>query len=85
MNYAKEIKDFVVANFLFGEAGSLNDDTSFLSSGIVDSTGMLEMIMFLENTFDVKIEPAEMVPENLDSINRIVQFLTKKLGTAAQA
>jgi acyl carrier protein len=85
MNYAKEIKDFVVANFLFGEAGSMNDDTSFLSSGIVDSTGMLEMIMFLENTFDVKIEPAEMVPENLDSINRIVQFLTKKLGTAAQA
>lgn len=80
MNYSKEIKDFVVANFLFGEAGSLQDDASFLDTGIVDSTGMLELIMFLENTWDVKIEPQEMVPENLDSINRINQFLTRKLG-----
>ena len=82
MNYSKEIREFVVANFLFGEAGSLQDDTSFLESGIVDSTGMLELITFLENTWDVKIEPQEMIPENLDGINRINQFLTRKLGPA---
>jgi acyl carrier protein len=81
MNYGKEIRDFIVTNFLFGEAGTLQEDTSFLSSGIIDSTGMLELIMFLENTYDVKIEPAEMIPENLDSIQRVVQFLTRKLAT----
>ena len=80
MNYAKEIKDFVVSNFLFGDAGTLKNDTSFLSSGIIDSTGMLEMIMFLENTYDIKIDPAEMIPDNLDSIDRIVQFLGRKKG-----
>jgi acyl carrier protein len=82
MNHAKEIRDFIVANFLFGEAGSLQDDTSFLGSGIVDSTGMLELISFLESTYDVTVEPAEMIPENLDSINRVVQFLGRKLGAA---
>ena len=80
MNYAKEIKDFVVSNFLFGDAGTLQNDTSFLSGGIIDSTGMLEMIMFLENTYDIKIDPAEMIPDNLDSIDRIVQFLGRKKG-----
>jgi acyl carrier protein len=82
MDYAKEVRDFVISNFLFGEAGSLRDDTSFLDSGIIDSTGMLEMIMFLEYTCGVKIEPEEMVPENLDSINRVVQFVKRKLAGA---
>jgi acyl carrier protein len=82
MDYAKEVRDFVISNFLFGEAGSLQDDSSFLDSGIIDSTGMLEMIMFLENTCGVKIEPEEMVPENLDSINRVVQFVKRKLAGA---
>jgi len=82
MDYAKEVRDFVVSNFLFGEAASLQDDTSFLDSGIIDSTGMLEMIMFLENKCGVKVEPEEMVPENLDSINRVVQFLKRKLAGA---
>ena len=80
MNYSKELKDFVAANFLFGDSESLQDDTSFLGSGIIDSTGMLELIMFLENTYDVKVEPAEMIPENLDSINRVIRFLSTKLA-----
>jgi acyl carrier protein len=83
MNYAKEIRDFVVTNFLFGDAGSLTDDTSFLESGIIDSTGMLELIMFLDNTCGVRVEPEEMIPENLDSINRLVRFLTQKTGKPA--
>ena len=78
MDYTKQIRDFVVANFLFGDAGALQDDTSFLESGIVDSTGMLELIMFLETTYGLKIEPEEMIPENLDSIRRVVQFLDRK-------
>ena len=82
MNYAKEVRNFVVSNFLFGESGSLTDDTSFLESGVIDSTGMLELIMFLENTCEVRVEPEEMVPENLDSVNRVAQFLSRKKGGA---
>ena len=85
MNHAEEIRDFVVTNFLFGDASSLQDDTSFLESGIVDSTGMLELIMFLEETYDIKIEPEEMLPENLDSVNKAVQFLGRKQEKAAGA
>jgi len=78
MDYTNKIREFVVANFLYGDAGTLENDTSFLDSGTVDSTGMLELIMFLEANFGFKIEPEEMVPENLDSINRVVQFIAKK-------
>ena len=78
MDYTNQIRDFVVTNFLYGDAGALQNDTSFLESGTVDSTGMLELIMFLESHFGLKIEPEEMVPENLDSINRVVQFVTRK-------
>jgi acyl carrier protein len=82
MDYSKEVREFIVKNFLLDEAGSLQADTSFLDSGIVDSTGMLELIMFLENRYRIKIEPEEMLPENLDSIQRVVQFLSKKGATA---
>ena len=84
-NHTKEIRDFVVTNFLFGDASSLQDDTPFLESGIVDSTGMLELIMFLEETYDIKIEPEEMLPENLDSVNKAVQFLGRKQEKTAGA
>jgi acyl carrier protein len=80
MNYAKELREFVVTNFLFGDAAALQNDTSFLNSGIVDSTGILELIMFLESTYDIKIQPEEMTLANLDSLNKVVQFLTRKLG-----
>ena len=78
MDYTKQIRDFIVTNFLFGDAGNLQNDTSFLESGTVDSTGMLELIMFVENTYGFKIEPEEMVPENLDSINKVVSFVAKR-------
>lgn len=83
MDYAKEIREFIISNFLFGNAGDLHDDTSFLESGIVDSTGMLELIMFLESTYGVKVEPEETVPENLDSVNHLVKFLGQKQAKAA--
>ena len=84
MDYAKEIRAFIVTNFLYGEGGALKDDTSFLESGIVDSTGMLELIMFLETKYGVKVAPEEMLPENLDSINNVVQFLQAKLESCAK-
>jgi len=78
MKYIKELRAFIVATFLFGDVGSLQDDTSFMRSGIIDSTGILELIMFLETTYNIKIENEEMIPENLDSVNRVAQFLERK-------
>jgi acyl carrier protein len=79
MSHKKEIQDFVVANFLFGEAAPLEDDASFLDTGVVDSAGVLELIDFLESTYRIRIESNEMLPENLDSVNRVNAFLNKKL------
>jgi len=84
MNYAKEVRDFIVRDFLYGDAGALKDDTSFLDTGIVDSTGMLELIMFLETTCGIKVEPQEMVPENLDSIDRVVRLINSKQESSAK-
>ncbi len=85
MNYAEKVREFVVANFLFGNAADLRDEASFLDSGIVDSTGILELIIFLESTYGIKIESGEMLPENLDSVDKVVAFLERKLGATAQA
>ena len=82
-NYTTEIRDFVINNFLFGEAGSLKDDTSFMGEGIIDSTGILELVMFIENTFEIKVQPEEMLPENLDSVSRVAAFVTRKVSEKA--
>lgn len=79
MNYSNQLREFVAANFLFGDAAGLKDDASFLDTGIIDSTGILELITFLEDTYLIKIEAAEMVPENLDSISKVCDFLGRKL------
>ncbi|MCK5097877.1 MAG: acyl carrier protein [Desulfobacteraceae bacterium] len=72
------IKQFIIENFLFGDDEGLEDDTSFLEEGIIDSTGMLELIVFLEEDLSIEIEDEEMIPENLDSINNLLTFLNKK-------
>jgi acyl carrier protein len=80
MDYVATVRDFVVANFLFGDGELLKEDTSFMEKGIVDSTGMLELIMFLEETYNIKIEDDELVPENLDSLQNISRFVSRKIG-----
>ena len=79
MNYIDTIANFVVENFLFGDGRSLREDTSFLEEGIIDSTGILELIMFLEETYGIKIEDDELIPENLNSLRSVAQFLDRKL------
>ena len=78
MSLIEDVRKFVVDNFLFGDDGGLGDDTSFMEGGIIDSTGILELIAFLEKTFGVKIEDGELVPENLDSLARVAQFIERK-------
>jgi acyl carrier protein len=77
-NMKDKIRTFIVENFLFGQDEGLNDDTSFLDGGIIDSTGILELVNFLEEQFSIKVDDEELVPENLDSINNVVAYLEKK-------
>jgi acyl carrier protein len=78
MDNTLKVREFVTTNFYVPDSIGLADGTSLLESGIVDSTGMLEVIAFIEETFAVKVEDEEMVPENLDSIDNIVAFIAKK-------
>ncbi len=76
---SKKIRVFIVDNFLFGIDEGLNDDSSFLDEGFIDSTGIIELVSFLEEEFGIKVEDDELVPENLDSINNVVSYLEKKV------
>ena len=79
-NVEQDLRRFVIDNFPFGQAGEgLSNDDSFLDQGIIDSTGVLELVTFLEETYDIKVEDEELIPDNLDSINRLVRFLERKL------
>lgn len=76
----RAVRAFVVENFLFGQNGAtLKDGESFLERGIIDSTGILELIGFLEDEFEIEVEDEEMVPENLDSVKRVADYLARKL------
>ena len=74
-----QIRDFIIENFLFGNANGLKDDTSFLEEGIIDSTGVLELVTFLEENFEIQVEDEELIPENLDSIDNVTGYLERKI------
>jgi acyl carrier protein len=75
------IRRFMAENFYVAEQG-LADDASLIGAGVVDSTGVLEVVTFLESTFGFVVEDAEMLPENLDSIARIAAFVERKRSAA---
>ena len=79
----QKIRTFVVSNYLFGEERKLENDSSFMETGIIDSTGILELVRFLEATFSIKVTDEELLPDNLDSINKILAYLQRKLPAAA--
>jgi len=85
MDDSSKVRDFVVKTFLFGDGASLRDDTSFLEEGIIDSTGILELIMFLEETYGIEIKDSELVPDNMDSLQNIARFVQRKTGERAVA
>jgi len=76
--YRKQIRDFLVSNFYVAETDLLEADTSLLDQGIIDSTGVLEVIGFIEETFGITVEDSELLPENLDSIEGISRFVMSK-------
>lgn len=79
MAIATVIRKYVLENYLFTDnEDELNNNDSFLEKGILDSTGILEIITLIEEQFGIKVDDAEMIPENLDSVNNIVSYVTKK-------
>lgn len=81
MSVEQKIRDYMLDNYLFtDDQSALNSSDSFLDKGIIDSTGILEVIFFLEEEFSVQVEDEEMVPENFDSVDNIVKFIAKKTG-----
>jgi acyl carrier protein len=74
------IHRYILENFLYTDDGKLQNDTSFLEEGIVDSTGVLELVMFVEENFDVTVEDEEIVPENFDSVEHLARYVRLKAG-----
>lgn len=83
---SRQIRQFIDDNFLFGDdEAALADDTSLLDAGLVDSTGILELVAFLESDFGIQVADAEIVPENLDSIAAIAAYVAGKQSLSAAA
>ncbi|MES1263531.1 MAG: acyl carrier protein [Peristeroidobacter soli] len=78
------VRRYILENFLMGDAGvQLQDDQSFLDHHIIDSTGFIELVTYLEDAWRIKIQDEEMIPENLDSLDNIERFIRSKQGAAA--
>ena len=78
MGTQEKVRKFVTSNFYVADPSTLKDEQSLLDAGIVDSTGVLEIVQFLESDFGIKVEDTEIVPENVDSIVRITAFIGRK-------
>ena len=81
----RDVRAFLTQNFPLADEGSdLGGDDSLIEAGVIDSTGVLELIEYLESNYDIQISDEEVLPDNLDSIARISRFVTAKLdGNAA--
>ena len=85
MELRKQLRDFVTSNFYVTDPDALDERASLLEHGVIDSTGVLEVIAFIEETFGISVEDGEMLPENLDSIERIAAFVARKRQAACPA
>ncbi len=83
IQYLETIKQFIVDNFLFGDGTKLANDTPFFEKGIIDSTGVLELVAFIEDNFNVTVTDEELVQENFSSLNAIEKFLQSKNNQTA--
>jgi len=84
MTIEEQIRHYIAENFLFSDDSyQLSNDASFLQEGIVDSTGVLELVMFVEETFDIAVEDEDIVPENFDSVSQLAAYIRRKLPNAA--
>jgi acyl carrier protein len=80
--FAATLRGFIAENFLFRADAEVSDSQSLLDTGVMDSTGVLELIAFLEQTYGITVADAEIVPDNLDSIDNMETYLSTKLAAA---
>lgn len=86
MDIRAQVRAYLAENFMFSDDGfDLGDDASLLEEGIVDSTGVLELVMFIEETFELEVADEEIVPDNLDSVSNLASFIRRKQGLAASS
>lgn len=79
-DYAAVVKEFIVSNFLFGsDDGSLGEEDSFLENGIIDSTGIVEVVAWVEETFDIKVRDEDLLPENFDTLKRLTTYIARSV------
>lgn len=75
----EQTREFLINNFIFNPSFQLEPDDSLMDNGIMDSTGVLELIMWLETNFNIKVEDSEVLPQNLDSVSNLTSFVSRKL------
>jgi acyl carrier protein len=80
MEIKDNVRQFITKNFYVADASKLGDDASLLDKGIIDSTGVLELVGFLESEYGIQVADDEIVPENLDSIAAIAGYVQRKKG-----
>ena len=79
MNIEQQIKDYIAKNLIFSNNGyQYADETSFLEEGIVDSQGVMELVLFVEDAFGVKVDDQEIIPDNFDSITNLAAYVRRK-------
>jgi acyl carrier protein len=84
-DFKGQIRRFIIDNFLFGDDAGLDDQISFLESGIVDSMGILEIVNFINEEFQVTVADEDLLPENLDSIDNIANYLRYRQQAVANS
>ena len=84
-NIEEKIRSFIAENILFSDNGYRHsDDTSFLEEGIVDSMGIMELVMFVEESFGITVEDEELVPDNFDSVSKLAAYVRRESHSAAR-
>ena len=82
MEMKDQIRTYIMENILLGSADtSIADDDSFLEKGIIDSTGILELVAFVEDEFEIEVEDEELIPDNFDSIEKLAAYTQRKIGS----
>ncbi len=81
MGIEEQIRAYVLANFLFSDGEyPFRDDDSFLEEGLISSIGVLELVLFVEENFNVTVDDQEVVPDNFDSVNKLAAYIRRKTG-----
>ena len=82
MEHVELIRSYIVDNFLFGDDNDLQGETSFLDNGIIDSTGIIELVSYVEKSFNINVDDEDIVPENFDSIQKIAAYIMRRKNNA---